>query len=289
MRIQFLSDVHLESWPAQTFDEILDPVAPVLALLGDVAPLTDPLLPRFLEWCSERFETILWVPGNQELWESGGYDSSLERMKTFASTYANIIILDKEGMYSDDGVIILGCPLWYRPHPDVMLHYGGKVWVKPEPMPCHPALLQKLHEDHSQWLSKKLRDVKVPVVILSYYAPLPAFYEEEWVQDPENSLHAPELENLMRPPVVAWLFGHCHRSIEYMYSWNDTTGQETSVLLTNNPRGYPEEFTGFRRDAVLRIDPNLYSKSIPEKGAVSWEDLRFLKQKFHQGTFKARN
>jgi hypothetical protein len=266
MRIQFLSDVHLESWNAQTFDEILDPIAPILALLGDVAPLSDPILPRFLEWCSERFETILWIPGNLEIWESGGYASSLERMKTFAGTYPNIHILDKEGMYSDDGVILLGCPLWYRPYEDVMLHYGGKVWIKPEPVPTHSGLFYQLHRDQVQWLSNKIKDSQKPIVVLSYYAPLMAFLEEEWVQDTENSLHAPELENLLRPPVVAWLFGHCHRAIEYTYSWNGTTGEETNVLLTNNPRGYPEEKSGFRRDAVLRIDPNMYYQSIIGKG-----------------------
>ncbi len=284
MRIQFLSDVHLESWRGQTFDDILDPVAPILALLGDVAPLTNPILPRFFEWCSERFETILWVPGNLEIWDSGGYDSSLERMKTFASTFANVIVMDKEGMYSDDGVVILGCPLWYRPHEDVMLHYAGKVWIKPEPLPCHGGLLLKLHTDHVRWLANKIRDTQVPIVILSYYAPLLAFVEEEWVQDPENALHSPDLENLLRPPVVAWIFGHCHRKIHYNYSWSGTTGQETSVLLTNNPRGYPEEVTGFRRDAVLRIDPNQYSQSLLMRGPVSSDTLE---EQFHQGSFKA--
>jgi hypothetical protein len=283
MRIQFLSDVHLESWRGQTFDDILDPVAPILALLGDVAPLTNPILPRFFEWCSERFETILWVPGNLEIWESGGYDSSLERMKTFASTFANVIVMDKEGMYSDDGVVILGCPLWYRPHEDVMLHYAGKVWIKPEPLPCHGGLLLKLHTDHVRWLGNKIRDLHVPIVILSYYAPLLAFVEEEWVQDPENSLHSPDLENLLRPPVVAWIFGHCHRKVEYNYSWSGTTGQETSVLLTNNPRGYPDEVTGFRRDAVLRVDPNQYSQSVLMRGPISSDTLE---EQFHQGSFK---
>lgn len=274
MRLQFLSDVHLESWPGQTFEEILDPVAPILALLGDVAPLSDPVLPHFLEWCSERFETILWVPGNLEVWESGGYESSLQRLKIFASTYANIHILDKDGLYSDDGIIILGCPLWYRPHEEVMLHYGGKIWIKPEPVPCHSGLLLNLHTEHTRWLANKLKDIQVPTVILSYYAPLLAFVEEEWVQDPENSLHAPELESLLRPPVVAWLFGHCHKKIEYTYSWSSTTGQETNVLLTNNPHGYPKEVTGFRRDAVLRIDPAMYTQSILGKGPIASDTLQ---------------
>ena len=40
MRIQFASDLHLELRPKMTFREIIEPtVAPVLALLGDIAPL----------------------------------------------------------------------------------------------------------------------------------------------------------------------------------------------------------------------------------------------------------
>ena len=68
MRIQFASDLHLELRPKMTFRELLDPgVAPVLALLGDIAPLDSPQLRPFMEWCSERWDTVLWIPGVLEL------------------------------------------------------------------------------------------------------------------------------------------------------------------------------------------------------------------------------
>ena len=72
MRIQIASDLHLELRPKTTFRELLDPaVAPVLALLGDVAPLSHPNLRPFMEWCSEHWDTVIWIPGCLELLGSG--------------------------------------------------------------------------------------------------------------------------------------------------------------------------------------------------------------------------
>lgn len=263
MRIQFASDLHLEKWPKTTPDETLEPVAPVLALLGDVAPLTQPNLLSFLEWCSERWETILWVPGNMEVWNSGevGYGAAVGRMKQIASSFANIHVLDREAMMSEDGVVILACPLWYRPIENLMLRYHEKVWVKAEPPPTDPDVVLRCYEANLQWLKEKIQSIRAtPIVILSYYGPLSWMLEEEWIQNPEFATSIPELEQLMREPVVAWVFGHCHRSVDHTYSWCGATGHTSKVFITSNPRGFPEDQNEFRKEAVLRIDPDLYSK-----------------------------
>ena len=256
MRLQYISDLHLEQRPKATYEELLKPtVAPVLVLLGDICPLDHAHLRQSFEWCSERWTTIIWIPGNLEVWGSGFTDpaEAVGVMKMKVSAYVNVHVLYCEAMGSDDGLIILGCPLWRRPRDEVMLHVTGKIWAKSDPSPVDKGVFLHEHNRCRRWLTSYLADCNKPVIILGHYAPLPWLTEEEWVQDKTSSMNLPEMEIILRRPLVAWLFGHCHVPVTQHYTWTDPTGAQNTVLLTSNP--YSPEY---KKDAVVRIDPSLY-------------------------------
>jgi hypothetical protein len=269
MRLQYASDLHLERWPKTTYEEVLKPaVAPVLVLLGDICPLDNTHLRPFFEWCSEKWKTVVWIPGDLEVWYSGfaHVDDAVAAMKHRVLPYQNVHGLYSEAMGSDDGLVLLGCPLWRRPRDEVMLHVTGKIWATSDPCPADKGLFLYEYNRCRRWLQSYLANCQKPVVVLGCYAPLPWLTEEEWVQEKTSSTNAPELELLLRPPLVAWLYGHCHVPNTENYSWTAATGQVNTVLLTSNPRGYPPpnpedkkvKPSGFKMDAVVRIDPSLY-------------------------------
>jgi hypothetical protein len=113
-----------------TFREIIEPtVAPVLALLGDIAPLDHPNLRPFMEWCSQHWDTILWIPGELELLGTvpqrkriPDIAAAVQAMRRVVDPYWNIMVLDHEGMVSEDGVYVFGLPLWKFPRD------GAPVW-----------------------------------------------------------------------------------------------------------------------------------------------------------------
>jgi hypothetical protein len=258
MRIQIASDLHLEAREKQTFETLLEPVAPILALLGDVAPLWHPNLRSFLEWCSERWETVLWIAGDLEL---GGEDiaTATEFMRRLAGTYLNIQVLEKESLVSSDGLYVLG--LSYSPPP----RKGSMIWcpAKMQYVVAEPDRLppkQQLDQYHTdfQWLRRTADAQKEPIVVLSYRGPTVWLQEERFIGDPDNTIVYPEMEQLLRPPIVAWLCGHTHSSIQFQKEWNGIGGGKGSILLATNPRGRPFENLDYRRDAVIRIDPRLY-------------------------------
>ena len=256
MRLQYISDLHLERRPKMTYEEVIKPaVAPVLVLLGDICALEHAHLRPFFEWCSERWTTIIWIPGNLEVWGSGFTDpaEAVRVMKMKVSTYANVHVLYCEAMGSDDGLIILGCPLWRRPQDEVMLHVTGKIWAKSDPSPVDKGVFLHEYNRCRRWLTSYLSHCDKPVIILGHYAPLPWLTEEEWVQEKSSSMNAPEMEILLRRPLVAWLFGHCHVPVTDHYTWTDATGTQNTVLLTSNPYS-----VDYKKDAVVRIDPSLY-------------------------------
>lgn len=259
MRLQYASDLHLEKSPKKTYEELLKPVAPVLVFLGDICRLQDTHLHSFFEWCSERWETVLWIPGTLEIWGSGfsDVDTGVSAMRSAVSPFANVHVLFCETMGSDDGVILLGCPLWRRPCDDVMLHVTGPIWAKADPTPTEKKVFLREYLRCLKFLESEIKVTRTPIVVLSHYAPLPWLTEEEWIQPPEYATNVPELEVLLRPPVVAWLFGHCHVPTVERHTWTSATGKENTVLLTSNPRMGQD----YRKDAVLRIDPRLYEFS----------------------------
>jgi len=267
MRIQIASDLHLETRPKMTFKELMDPAAPALALLGDVAPLNNPNLRPFMEWCSEHWDTVIWIPGCLELIGPGSgnegrsvpdLDRAVAAMKRLVEPYWNITVLDHEGMVSEDGLYIFGLPFWKFPRDD------GHVWhpkffryVEAEPSPMDPEVMRRLYAADLAWIRAKVKAQHEPILILSHYGPTTWLQEEGFVGDPDKSVTFPDVEELLKAPVVAWVCGHVHETIQFSKAWSDATGASGTVLIATNPKGVPYQNLEFQRDAVLRIDPSL--------------------------------
>ena len=274
MRLQIVSDLHLELRPKAVFRDLLQPaVAPCLALLGDIAPLSHPNLRPFLEWCSEQWETVIWIPGCMELLGPGSgnefigngipdLDFSVQRMRKMVEPFWNVTVLDHEGMVSSDGLYIFGLPFWRFPRDD------GHVWhptffryVEAEPSPVNAEFLRATYNNDLKWLKRTVATQNEPIIILSHFGPTPWIQEEGFIGDPDRSTTFPDIEELLKGPIVAWLCGHCHQSTLFQKEWADATGAKGTVLIANNPKGRPYENQDYRPDAVVRIDPRLYGRT----------------------------
>ncbi len=266
MRIQYISDIHLEihKTPPKGFDELLVPVAPVLALLGDIGDPESPLYEAFFTWASFHWKQILLVPGNHEFWRikpgsKKTIESTLFLLRKLEQKFPNVCLMWRTKLVSEDGVVILGCPLWSRPAEGLLPHESEKAYVDRDNS-FDSRTLTQLHETDLRWLKQELKQIREnqPVVVLSHYAPTLLLVNRDNVSDAESTLYASDLDILLRPPVVAWACGHVHRVVQWTKSWSTATGQSGSILIVTNPRGYPNQETNWRRDAVLRIDPDAY-------------------------------
>lgn len=269
MRIQIASDLHLETRPKMTFRELLDPgVAPILALLGDIAPLNHPNLNPFLEWCSGRWDTVIWIPGCLELLGPGSgnehvnvpdLSSAVEKMRQIAEPYWNIEILDHDGMVSEDGVYIFGLPFWKFPRDGVPIWHPQKwAYVEAEASPMDPDTMRAIYNRDIAWLQSKVSSQNEPVVILSHFGPTTWLQEQGFIGDPITSMVLPDIEQILRKPIVGWICGHTHQSVQTSKEWSDATGSKGSIFMATNPKGLPFENMEFRKEAVVRIDPSLY-------------------------------
>jgi hypothetical protein len=247
MRLQVVSDLHLETREKQTFETIiLHKITDTLALLGDIAPLDNPNLPRFLEWCSERWATVLYVPGKLECSYMATVPESVTCLRDLVAKYGNIHVLYRDAFYSADGLLVLGCPFWSF-------------------SPTQPKALRIEHREDITWIRAMTKSYNNPCLVLTHFGPVEWVQKEDAVGDPATSPIFTETELLLREPIVAWAFGHCHKYLEYSKSWSTANGMPRSVLLICNGMGPPRSlrnrgpaYEEYRMDAVMAIDPSLY-------------------------------
>ena len=261
MRIQYCSDLHLELWKKTTFDETIEVKAEYLVLCGDVSRVDSPNLRSFLEYISERWKMIFWIPGNEEIWKySNNEEVSLQKMRDIANTYKNIKVLYKSSYLLKDNnetVRIVGLSLWHQPRNNIMLRYHNNIYVKAISTICSSQLFLEAHINQVKYLEYVIKNSDYPLIICSYYAPFTWLYEEDYIQEPKDAILDSNLEKLVTYPIIAWIAGHNHLPIEYTRRYFLTTGYDGSVLFVSNPRGKPKQNPYYRKEAVINVKPLL--------------------------------
>ncbi len=264
LRVQYASDLHLEI-RGGPFQSILTPVAPVLALAGDIGRPDLPEYRNFLTYCSNNWEQVFVVAGNHEFynshvaskWVPGSAHTvgrQLELCKRIASGFPNVTFMNQNRV-EYKGVSFLGCTLWtdLSDAGDAMIAARGmndyRLITADGERPVTPALTTEWHQADREWLAHEISssaDVGLPTVVITHHLPTYRMVASRWAEHPLTVAFASRCDSLMRPPVRAWIAGHTHTGITYRNSAN--------VMGCVNPRGYPgEQGTGYCREMYVDI------------------------------------
>ncbi len=219
---RILSDLHLEFHAdgGREFVESLD-VQPgeVLLLAGDAC--SSPMLVGALSRICRRFESVVFVIGNHELYHSDR-DSANASLRMVAANFPGAFhVLDKE-IVTLNGVRILGCPLWFpksRANRDAMNDFRQirdfESWV---------------YEENARCVEFLTREMRPGDVVVTHYLPSWKSVAPEHEGSPLNAFFVCDVERLIaeRQPAL-WVHGHTHSSLDYKIG-------ETRVVC--NPFGY---------------------------------------------------
>jgi predicted phosphohydrolase len=165
-------------------------------------------------------------------------------MRTSVAEFPNIQVMHRDAYVTDDGFVFLGCPLWARL--TAMSEELSKDPITQE--------ITRHFEEDLRWLKDQIRRSQLPVVIATHYPPTYTMLNKE-LNSPTSVPFALETESLMRPPVVAWISGYLHESVQIKRPYFDAEGNPGEVLIVSNALGYPDELSHFyRKDAVLRLE-----------------------------------
>lgn len=232
MRIHLLSDLHLE------FDAFTPASveADVVVLAGDIHTKA-----RGVKWAQKHFKApVIYVPGNHEYY-SGSLGHTWGKMRA-AAAGSNVHVLNNEVF--DCGDVRFACTtLWtdYRltgNEPlakwDAQQRMNDYRQIRDEQFRrVSPQHLQDQHARARQFLRDAIESAEGrKVVVVTHHGASALSISPEYRDDARshlNASYASAMENFMGEPVVLWLHGHTHTSLDY-----DIAG--TRVVC--NPRGY---------------------------------------------------
>jgi hypothetical protein len=266
LRIQYASDLHLEFAENFVGPTLLKPIAPILALAGDIGRPDKRTYRDFLQYCSNNWESVFVVAGNHEFYNSRVLqpkrraDTVAERLAAIdriTAEFSNVHFLNRRRV-DVRGVAFLGCTLWTNTMRDAELARRTMTDYHAITMdgysPVTPQETTAWHIQDQTWLTNSLADCNstcTPTVVITHHLPSPAFIAARFASSPVNFCFASDSEYLMKPPVRAWIAGHTHAAIHR--HWVVEGGEEV-IHGVVNPRGYPgEDRTGYSREIFVDI------------------------------------
>lgn len=241
MRIHVLSDLHNEFSPFMPV--VAD--ADVVVLAGDID-----VKGRGVPWARDAFACpVLYVPGNHEYY-GGHLARTLAKMREAADERVRVMECDEVVI---GGARFLGATGWTdysatgspalaewdarQTMVDFRKIRTGDTFRK-----TRPADYAERARRTKQWLREQLaQPFAGPTVIITHHAPsVVSLKKSPFSGSHLDASYANRWEDLMGGTVDLWIHGHSHQAVDYEIA-------NTRVL--SNPRGYPDEHTGF--DAAL--------------------------------------
>ena len=244
MRIHLLSDLHNEFSPFTP--EVMD--ADVVILAGDID-----LKSRGVAWAEKTFSCpVLYVPGNHEFY-GGHLTRTLEKMR--AAQGAHVRVLDRDEVVIG-GVRFLGATMWTdfsstgsQPIAALAAQTSMndfKVIRTADFRKIRPADLIKESVATRDWLRAKFAEsFDGPTVVITHHAPsMRSLVDNPYSGNHLDAAFANAWDDLMGDHVALWVHGHSHTAADY---------QIEGTRVVCNPRGYPDEETGFDPSLVIEV------------------------------------
>ncbi|WP_459615057.1 metallophosphoesterase [Bordetella sp. 2513F-2] len=277
MRLQILSDLHLEAEPGFEFEPM--PGVDVLVLAGDIGSYQpgsaldgdDFGLERFAPLGRESgWPTVLYVPGNHEF-DALDFDDTLARLRGICARLG-IVWLERETVLIQ-GVRFIGTTLWtdfealalrqptetrrrqqlekaYR----AANFYLGKNTTLRDGRPMLAEDLRELGLACQHWLRGALaQPYDGTTVVVTHFAPSLLSADPRYGLTPGTAGFCNGLDDLL-PLASLWIHGHLHCPHDYVVQ-GTAGGRKTACRVVANPLGYARkgEQAGFRADWVIDV------------------------------------
>ena len=255
LRIQYASDLHLEHYDKVAFQPMLKPVAPLLALVGDLGHPERSTYRDLIQYCSRNWRHVFVIAGNHELYSSvkRPAEQLLAQCESIVSEFANVHFMNRRRVECE-GVTFLGATLWTNltGHEDIARRYMSdyRHIYNTDGRQVEPEDTTAWHLRDRNWIREQLESCKGPTVILTHHLPMRDLISEKYNDDPLNVCFATDCTEFVRPPVAAIICGHTHTARQVSWVAPDLTLVHGCV----NPRGYPgEQDTGYSKERFVEV------------------------------------
>lgn len=253
MKIQYISDIHLEHWDILEIDRIIPFIntihlktpsdQTILVLAGDIGSLTakNTFLSSFINYAVEHWDYVFYVAGNHEYYNKRSTRTKItEKLRSLTRTRSNLFFLDRD-IVEVDGVRFLGCTLWSNPiSKDGFSDYKHIYYQKTntERKPISLTILAGWHEADREWLREIIQDGDI---VITHFMPaltsdlIEAGHCSKYPSSPIDDMYYGnnDMMEIMNRATL-WISGHTHQKFDVLIGDN-------LCRWVCNPLGYPGE------------------------------------------------
>lgn len=255
MRIQYMSDLHMELWDNSRYIKStpFEAIGDILVLAGDTIYLRDIIAPqkRFWDWASKSFRQVLLVPGNHEFYNNSDVTSRGESWQWMFRE--NVGFYYNKVVHIDDTDFIL-TTLWSRiPEVDMFHVHRGMNDFRQIMYNGHRFTPDDFNLEHVKcfaFLKQAVnKSMAKHIVVVTHHQPTLSVVAAQHMGSVLNGAFATELGNYIADTRIdVWIYGHSHTNI-------DATIGNTRIVC--NQLGYiyyNEHLTnGFEPNKVIEI------------------------------------
>jgi predicted phosphodiesterase len=264
-RIQYVSDIHLEINHITNYESIVKPIAPYLALVGDIGHIQTNTYKPFFDYVSNEFEKVFYIPGNHEYYSQpitktnpvSTFYQLNHQMKLFCDTYKNIHYLYRDSYKFDDfNVGIIGTPLWTPYFSSKNIYVSINDSITPE----YANYLHQLDITYIDDRCRKFKNTNSKIVVLTHFLPSFSLIPNKYKDYPNKQNFASNSDFLFKFPINAWIYGHTHQASSQTIN---------KTLTVTNPYGYKSQFQNNGFCNQMFVEFNLATNEEEDKPILS--------------------
>jgi predicted phosphohydrolase len=258
-QFQVASDLHLEFYEANDQPCQLEVSAPYLILAGDIGYPFEPHYAKYLSDVSSKYTKVFVISGNHEYYSRNDKKSMTvidAKIDEICTSLGNVFYLNNRSIVVE-GVRLVGTTLWTQVSDESKSYVGSamndyRCIYNDDKSLITPDDTNAYHFKNLEWLTSELHKyANEQVVVITHHLPSSVFIHKKYFGHPINEGFMTNLEMLMKKPVVAWIGGHTHCSINLVYK---------KIKCIVNPLGYPGENPDFKKTMIFECCNGFISK-----------------------------
>jgi hypothetical protein len=224
-RIQYLSNLFLSHKNPTTFSSIINPVAPYLALLGNIGYSNCEITRNFLKDAEKNYEKIFWIPGALEyscapntdpvMWQikSDEYKISMKEWGLEKTTFCQ----KSKFVMPTWPFTIFATPAW---HMTMSRLYNLKIYNYDSKYSVHKPMTDldfvHLYYNELGWIQRSAKVTEEPIILLTYSPIDPIILRSENIPYHLYGVEIDNSYNVKTGGYSPWIginsFGHKHFS-----------------------------------------------------------------------------
>jgi predicted phosphodiesterase len=255
IKLQIVSDLHLEFRDPSNGYDFLKPCAPILVLAGDICVLGIQVdfkkYEKFIEHFYDKFEHIIHIPGNHEYYSYSGKSAKRrqsmkqidEKMKEYTKRHPKLHYLNNSIFrlnIKNKLFYFIGTTMWSKMAKNEMEYMqelmNDYVYIWVDNHTFTACDMVATHKKAVGFIKRAIDRAKIDnaaAIVITHHKP----YEDLNNKTELSKMYEVDMKKFMQVPVKLWAYGHTHQHADLKYN---------GVHVVSNALGYPyQRGTGY--------------------------------------------